>query len=347
VRSLFLVALMTALVAAAARSRAEGGDADLDLRWDAPSGCPAAEGVEAEVERLLGARARRGEPVDAAAVVTHSERGWSLVLTTHVAGVEGRRVLEARSCEALAEALAIVLAMTIDPSHSASPSSAGNGNESEDASDGAASALADAGARADAGVSADAAVSAVDASTGSLERASASTPGSSTFALGLALAGNVGALPSVAFAPELSIGWQPPRLSLDAALAYFPGARGAFDDARGGDFRLATAALRGCVRWGGANLEIGPCLAVTGGAMFGEGAGVRSPGSAVAPWLSLSPGAVGAVRLGGGAVSVWILSSVAAEVPLVRDRFRLDGLGVVHQPAAIAGRATLGGEIRF
>lgn len=106
--------------------------------------------------------------------------------------------------------------------------------------------------------------------------------------------------------------WSPAgRLSLGAA-AMFPTAVGA-GEAR---FQLLTARVDLCpmaLRW--QVLAVEPCVSVEGGALFGQGVGIRVPRAASAPWLTAGPlGRLGATV--GSRVTVEVESGLV--VPLSR-----------------------------
>src|SRR5580765_4757874 len=111
-----LSAAATAAFAAMWPARAVAADAErVALDWDAPEGCPPREGVAREVNRLLGGAAG-AEVLAARASITRDDGGFRVALSTEWRGVHGERAIAARSCEELADAIAIVLALTIEPS---------------------------------------------------------------------------------------------------------------------------------------------------------------------------------------------------------------------------------------
>jgi hypothetical protein len=93
-----------------------GQEEAFSLFWQAPPDCPSQLDVRAEVARLLGGKIRlstdRG--FKASAWVVHGQ-SWSVSIETDLAGKSGRRAIEAASCQDLADATALILALTIDP----------------------------------------------------------------------------------------------------------------------------------------------------------------------------------------------------------------------------------------
>ena len=89
------------------------------LQWEAPPACPDLVAVQKLTERLLGRPLddARHPRVEATARVRRGG-AWSAELRLATASGRQSRTLRARSCEALAEATALLLALTIDPTAS-------------------------------------------------------------------------------------------------------------------------------------------------------------------------------------------------------------------------------------
>lgn len=110
-RSWAFGALLACAVLAPDRAAAEAPEG-LSLAWQAPSECPTATAVRAEVVSLLGAGLEAVVPVRAEAVVTHDAR-FVVVLHTTIDGAEGERTLDADTCDELARSAALVLALAL------------------------------------------------------------------------------------------------------------------------------------------------------------------------------------------------------------------------------------------
>jgi hypothetical protein len=91
-------------------------------------------------------------------------------------------------------------------------------------------------------------------------------------------------------------------------------------------------------------LEAGPTVGLDVGSMRGVGYGVTNPGAGSAAWVAPWAGATMVLRT---AELLSLRLEVAAIVPIAARTFRLEGAGVVHTPAAVAGRLVLGAEVRF
>jgi hypothetical protein len=109
--------LALAPAAFAAPADAQEPPAPVKLEWLAPAGCPATAAVLAQVERILGpATSAERKDVTARAVVSRAGHGrWQVALTTRVGAWTGERSFSADSCKALADATALIVALTVDP----------------------------------------------------------------------------------------------------------------------------------------------------------------------------------------------------------------------------------------
>lgn len=83
---------------------------DIGLDWSAPPGCPSTQDVLGAIDAEAGAR-----PVRAEGVVTGEGTRWSLSLRIEGAGGIDSRTLEGESCEALADAAALLIRVASGP----------------------------------------------------------------------------------------------------------------------------------------------------------------------------------------------------------------------------------------
>lgn len=89
----------------------------LDLVWTAPPGCPDADRVFADVERLSGRTIDKGgrPALGVAAIVEEHEGAWSVVLEVREdGGVPRSRRVEGSSCREVADAAAVIVALALD-----------------------------------------------------------------------------------------------------------------------------------------------------------------------------------------------------------------------------------------
>lgn len=89
---------------------------EINLSWDAPAGCPSAAEVEARYRSLLsGPPVGDGTLVADAKIRQETPGLWVLRLTTSYAGASHTRVLEASACVELADGVAMVFAVALEP----------------------------------------------------------------------------------------------------------------------------------------------------------------------------------------------------------------------------------------
>jgi hypothetical protein len=317
------------LVALAISSRAAAAD-PVDLVWNAPAGCPSRDAVLAEVGRILGGPSSRR--MGARADVTEvSASHFSLHLTTDLEGAQGERTLDADSCASLAQAAALILAWTLDPT------------------------------RARTAVAAPSAPPAAPSAPSPPPPPSPPpSPGpSEPFAVVVAASGaaDVNTLPSLAGGVEATLGalLGPVRVEVSGTDWATQGASkpvqgGATDQTT---LHVLDATLRGCFRGRlGERFELDPCLG--GGFVYASSVGVASStfqafeksgiwaalrGDVIAAWRLIGPLALRA------SLGVGVPLSPPAFVALPVDPSQSPV--ILHQPASFFGRAAVGVEARF
>jgi hypothetical protein len=84
----------------------------IELRWSAPPECADRDEVLRRLDRLVGERAVR---IEGEGSIEHEGQGYVLRMHTRSRDGEGARTLRSDDCRMLAEAAALVLALTADP----------------------------------------------------------------------------------------------------------------------------------------------------------------------------------------------------------------------------------------
>jgi hypothetical protein len=103
-------------VSAPAQTTDSARPAGLVVGWKGPDDCQRGEAVQAKVLRLLGSSPHALEPFEANVTVRReTAKRYVAELHTHAAGGSGRKRLEGESCDAIALASAVVIALSIDP----------------------------------------------------------------------------------------------------------------------------------------------------------------------------------------------------------------------------------------
>lgn len=298
----------------------------LDLRWEAPAGCPGADEARARVTRFLGrAPGLAGDP-RVHARVQISEREGLYVAELDLASDDGsgQRRFEAERCEVVADAAAYMVAAMIDPSVEP-PELQSEPTPTRSPAPVASSPASRAEPRAAA-----------------RPRPRARIGGG----LRLAPAISAGPLPSIAAGLVGGAALLLPRLRIELLATHWF-ARPARVDARpevGGDVRLTTGAVRVCPLVLLRPLEIPVCGGFEVGSMHGRGIGLTEPATTRLPWAAFT-GGLGLVWMPSRFVGAFLDASLV--VPVSRPVFVAEGVGKVFQPAPVAFAGMLGVEARF
>ena len=115
----WLLAPLFALGASGAAGPALAGPGDpIEVRWEAPPTCPSEASVRARIERHIGRGLTEIRDRRLSIIATAHPDGtrWSLtIFTVTTDGTQERTLKYDRGCGLLAEAAAVLIAMTIDP----------------------------------------------------------------------------------------------------------------------------------------------------------------------------------------------------------------------------------------
>jgi hypothetical protein len=271
--------------------------------WSAPEECPSQQHVEAEIARLVGGDLRLHDGSDLRADVRVSGGPpWSADLTTQHAGRIGRRSLESPSCQAAADAVALIIALSIDP---------------------------------------DAAVASAQESTAApppVLQAPASRDRQLQILASVYSQGRVGTLPGTDVGVGLGVGLAGARWRSELRWTY--GLRrdqvASLPSGAAGRFNLAGGSLTECVDVGRMKLALGPCAVVEAGRVSATGYGATAGFSRHAAWLALGGGVFSSL-----VVSKHLRTSVEVDalVSLYRPDYVFEEIpGVVFKAPAVGGR---------
>lgn len=349
--------LVAALTLGLAPAEASGAGETIELRWAAPAGCPQRDQVRALVERLVpsvGPGLRAEATIEA---VAGGFRGM-LALWPGEARQTVRR-LEAEDCMVLARAMAVVIAVSMDPVGVAESERTAEVPESppssdELASDGTASGRARARGAANEGERAgsdasDASLEAGLALRGAADRRSAGPlPARGGLEGGMRLGAGVGGLllPAAGVGLSLAAFVGTARVHVRAVAQYWAPQRVAFDPTRdaSGELQLVTGGARACPQLGWGRVRIPLCAGVDAGAMIGRGTGhdLVTSRSAREPWVGavFEPGVTVGVT---SRVSLWL--ALEGVVSLHRPQFVIEGAPQTWTAGAGAVRGLFGVQV--
>ena len=331
--------LATGLLLALATSPTPAVPSPVELRWDAPAGCPA----QAELERQVAALLAGHPPADPRARVAFrvERRGpqWQLHGEIHGAQASGRRDLSAATCGELVEAAALIVAIAVDPDfvpgEPAVPPPPPPA-ESTLPDPNTPQSLPDPNTRQSLPESRPP------------EPLTTSAPRRPALVLGLSAGLGLGALPAPAGLLRLILGLEGRLWSAAVVqdlwlprVAYLPATATTPPATYGGRFWLWSAGLRGCVLAPlGRRLSLPVCGTLAAGVHAGTGVGaVTHARRQVSPWLGLAVGPGLQLR-----VSPRVRLGLALELLgiLARPDLRIAGRGTVCCGASLGAQLTLG-----
>jgi hypothetical protein len=334
--TLFSFAVLGLTLARSASAGERASDrTPIALTWNAPPVCPTGDDVLAAAAKMIRVRPAASIVHASAVVRRRAESSWSAELSA--AG--GSRHLEGASCDDLANTIAFILALAVDPNavpldETPPPPS---GERMEDSHVETKSAAPPEQVLSPGHIS---------ETTGPSAPLSSSAP-RVALAAGIGVAARTGTLPSYGVGPSLlgSVRIQRTEVELlgdvmpsqTATLSLplsFLGARISAYDAGLGVAQLA--------RFG--RFEVGPRLGLSLSALHATGFGTPTATEKWVFWIDASLGARAGYALG----DRWsIVASIDAELPLARPELVIEGAGSVHRPSPFAFATALGLAVRF
>jgi hypothetical protein len=335
-------------------SRASAQDrGEFTLDFTAPPGCPTRNDVRARAEALLGGPIEQRLTHTLVVRGTVSDAGGQAELRLHTVdnGIPGERVLSGATCEEVASAAALIIALAIDPKTVAARS-----NDAP-ATAGGSTAASSAGPPAPAPAATAAPTPAPANAKTPAEQSKEGHSGAPVTGLVEAdLAFDLGALPGLAIGPSLSGGFALGRVRLRIGATYFaPRFAEAVPEpdkpTRGADVSLLVLDAAGCYALTPPAVEVGVCAELEGGALLAVGSGFDHTNDAIKPWLGAGASVDLTVPIAG---PVAARAEVGAMVPFGRSSVQFtETTGTdteaheLHKPGPISGRAAVGVGFAF
>lgn len=323
----------SAVWATASLASAQGPRAVVEIAWSAPPDCPTEAALLAETRAALRDSTAPGHSVAARGAVRRTGDRWHVDLAVKSDQGAGERSFDADSCTELTSAVALIVALAVDPTAAPPPPAI-------------------------AVIPASAAAEVPKPSPPAAPAPSVAAVDMPRLAVGAAGSLDVGSLPSPGAGAAVSLAVLYRRLRVEARGHVFGGQRiiDPASPAQGVDVSLAALGGRGCFAVlatdsvGDRGLAVSPCLGLQG--MRSGGAGFSAQATSLsnaAAWLDATPGLLGTWNL---ARSFAVRLDLEGLVPLSRPRFVVvapEGqvAGVLHRPASLGGRVDLGAELRF
>jgi len=306
-----------ACVLAASPSTQAQPEATFALEWLAPDGCPSAPSVATDIDGLLGGRAaeRTKQALRVRATVSRDDL-WRVTLETVLDEAHGHRTLESSTCQGLANATALIVALMIDPTAVA--------NHAPEARE-----------------------------LPEREQPAAPPPQPPAVArttlvlVGAGAAGTLGLLPAPDAVVSGEVGAAGPGWRVELRAGY--GLRHVKSDQLAGGYgefhQILLAMLTGCLTRARGVTEVGACLDVESGAVHGRGVGASDASDRYQPWFAAGAGAFVALRAGR---YVAFPIHVDAMVPLWRPTYVFNNVDTpIFRAWPVEARVSLFVELQF
>jgi hypothetical protein len=312
-------------------AHAQGG---FRFDWTVPEGCPTREQVVIRAEQLLGRALDGAAPTDLTLdgrVTRLGESEWQLALSQRSSTGSEQRQVKAARCDELAEAAALLIALSIDPSLTGPPSTPTTS--------------------AFPGETEPAATIEKPEAAGEVKSPDPAAPvhpvpvvPSSPWRLrgGATFAAWSRRLPGLAPGIAAHAGMASRHWVVLGELGFFPPRHASVPaSAAGGDLFMASGGGQLGYLWQLHRLGLGPIAGAELQWLHGEGANVDAPQSADVMLVSVQAGA----RVSLVFSRSWALvAGAAVALPVNRPRFVVDGVGPVHRPDAWGVRFGFGVE---
>jgi hypothetical protein len=333
----------------------------VEVRWVAPGSCPGPDVVRTRVRRLLGSKASEPSPEErwiAEGTVVETRGHYRLSLAVRKASESPgvTRVFESGSCESLAGAAAVSIALLAradmrspETGSSMSPGSAGSPPAPPSPAPGTSSHPAPEAAPAPSPATKASAAPPPGPAPGPPTPTAAAEdhapPGArrwTPFLQAPLLAVEAGVLPSWSYGIGVGAGIRVDRIQVMLAGVQWLSQSGTEAAPYGATYDRRSAEVSACYSWQKGPFQVGPCLALALEDASGSGSGpgvVGGPGHV--DWLAL-----GAAARGQWSILDWAVLFLRPGVTFAtsRPRFAIDGVGSLHQVPLAAPAVEVGSE---
>lgn len=321
----------------------------VELRWDAPAGCPQQEAIERQIAALQRGRPAPTNPPRVAFRVEPRGDRWHLVGEISGTTNNGTRELSAATCAELAEAAVLITAIAIDPEPGAADPmvpapAAPTATEAPPATGTPTTTGTPPTTGAPPATEAPPAPVTSEPPTPAPPPRPAAPRRRPGATLGLAAGLGLAALTAPSGLLRLALGLRGERWSLALTQDFWlPRSIDAASAAFGGRFWLWAAGLRGCGIVRAGPVEVPLCATIAAGVMTGTGIGALSTATTRrSPWAAVAVGP--GLRVPIGRRLGLVLSAELLAI-LARPRFEITDRGVICCGATLGGQFTAGLEI--
>lgn len=316
------------------------------LQWDAPDSCPAAEYLDDATAARLGRPPEPGEVSARAKVEDRGSEGLALTLQTTRDGQTDSHSMTAHDCLALADASALIIALSIDPVAVATHvKTASEVHEEPEPALEQPRPILSGPNEPEPEPEPEPEVTPRDPDVGAADRPSDDPVDRRPTELLLAATGGLelGAHPGVTGGPNIAIALAWRRLRLEVG-GWFLAPRTTNLEGANVSVLSGAAAARGCGRLHLQRVEVPLCAGIEAGGSRGDGRGAPDPRPATGLWL--------APTVAGG-VHAWVIPRLAivgridVAVPITRTAFEVRDPGdpvELFRPQPVSGRIWIGIE---
>ncbi|MEO7111683.1 MAG: hypothetical protein ABI183_14680 [Polyangiaceae bacterium] len=334
-RGVFGLSTLSVLVLLALHTKSARADAatpKLTFTWSSPAQCTTENDVRMRVDRILGSRSAPQENVDARAVVTQSGDVFRAEIQLNSAGQTSLRHVEDASCNALADAVALIVALTVNPEAAVSSApietkppenKPAETKPTEEKKSPPPSPQATSEKK-------------IEAPTGEFIRRRPSYFGAD-FLL------DVATLKSLGAGAEVVAGFNPRHAAFELSGTWLSTQDAHYDATQGASETSLGAGARACWEIFDSSLDVGPCGGAELTGIFAQGFGATQKNDASVALFRALLGARAKLRFSRFALRL----SAEAAIPFTHPSFVIDNAGKVQDVAALTLRTTFGAEIHF
>ena len=309
-------------------ARADSTPPKLSFTWSSPAQCTTESDVRMRVDRILGARSAPHENVDARAVVTQSGDVFRAEIQLNSAGQTSLRHVEDTSCNALADAVALIVALTVNPEAAVSPKPIETKPpETKPAEE----------KKSPPPPPPPASEKRSDAPNVEVARR--------PFYFGANFLLDVATLKSLAAGAEVVAGFNPRHAAFELSGTWLSTQDAHYDadPTQGASEYSLGAGARGCWEIFDGTLDVGPCGGAELTGIFAQGFGATQKADTGVALFRALLGARAKLRFSRFALRL----ATEAAIPFTHPSFVIDNAGKVQAVAALTLRTTFGAEIHF
>lgn len=319
--------VLTLCALSASTARADAATPKLTFSWSSPAQCTTENDVRMRVDRILGAHAAPHDDVDARAVVTQNGDVFRAEIQLNSAGQTSSRHVEDTSCDALADAVALIVALTVNPEVVVPPTPTATKPPAPKPPE----------------------TKPVETKktppSSSPVVTKSETPSRRPFYFGANFLLDVATLKSLSAGAEVVAGFNPRHAAFELSGTWLSTQDAHYDadPTQGASEYSLGAGGRACWEIFDSALDVGPCGGAELTGIFAQGFGATQKTDTSVALFRAVLGARAKLRFSRFALRL----GAEAAIPFTRPSFVIDNAGKVQDVAALTLRTTFGAEVHF